>query len=71
MYEPEAVDLLGNQLSPIERRIMALYLELKDLASDPDLAPTTSANIRDALSSLGITVFGLTLEYDHLIDQGC
>lgn len=71
VFKTATVDLLGNDLSPTERRMLTLYLELKELASDPALAPTSAANIRDALSSMAIAVAGLALEYEQLMDQGC
>ncbi len=65
-----SVDLLGNQLSPSEERLLAVYEELKALAADEDLAPIAQANVRAALALMHNVVNGLGLKYEHLSDLG-
>jgi len=64
------VDLLGNQLTPVEVRLLAVYDELKALCSEDDLPPLVQANIRSALAVMHNIVNGLALEYEHLVDLG-
>jgi hypothetical protein len=64
-----ATDLLGNELSDSEARILAVYAELKELCAE-DLSPVAQANLREALSALYNVVNGLGLQYEHLVDIG-
>jgi hypothetical protein len=64
-----ATDLIGNELSPEEARLLAVYEELKALAGE-DLPPTAQANVRAALALIHNAVAGLGLEYEHLSDLG-
>ncbi len=62
-------DLLGDELSPSERRLLAVYAELKGLCAE-DLPPIAHANVRAALGLMHNVVNGLGLEYEHLTDLG-
>jgi hypothetical protein len=64
-----SVDLLGDELDPIEQRLLAVYEELKALC-DEDLAPNALAGVRAALALMHNVVSGLALEYEHLTDLG-
>lgn len=63
------VDLLGNELTSSEARLLAVYEELKALCAE-DLAPNVTANARAALALIHQAVNGLALEYEHLSDLG-
>ena len=62
-------DLLGNELSASEERLLAVYEELKALCAE-DLPPVAAANLRAALALMHNVVNGLALEYEHLTDLG-
>ena len=64
-----AVDLLGQELSASEQRLLALYEELKALCAE-DLPPLAHANVRAALALMHNVVNGLALKYEHLSDVG-
>ena len=64
------LDLLGNQMSASEERLLAVYEELKALCADDDLAPIAAANVRAALALMHNVVNGLALKYEHLSDLG-
>jgi len=56
------VDLLGNDLTASEQRLLAVYRELKALC-ELDLDPIAHANVRAALALMHQVVNGLALEY--------
>lgn len=60
-------DLLGDPLTPSERRLLDVYAALKALCAD-DLDPIAAANVRAALALVHNAVNGLALEYEHLSD---
>jgi hypothetical protein len=64
-----SVDLLGNELTEPEGRLLAVYEDLKALCED-DLPPVAAANVRAALALIHQAVNGLALEYEHLTDLG-
>ncbi len=64
-----AVDLLGQELSASEQRLLALYEELKALCAE-DLPPVAHANVRASLALMHNVVNGLALKYEHLSDVG-
>jgi Family of unknown function (DUF6052) len=64
-----SVDLLGNELTEPEQRLLDLYEGLKRLCAD-DLPPVAAANVRAALALIHQAVNGLALEYEHLPDLG-
>jgi hypothetical protein len=63
------VDLLGDELSPTEARLLAVYEELKALCAE-DLPPNAGAGVRASLALMHNVVNGLALEYEHLSDLG-
>jgi hypothetical protein len=63
------VDLLGNELTESELRLLGVYEDLKGLCGD-DLPPIAAANVRAALALIHQAVNGLALEYEHLSDLG-
>ena len=65
-----SVDLLGNECSPSEDRLLTVYEELKALAADENLTPIAQANVRAALALMHNVVNGLGLKYEHLSDLG-
>ena len=62
-------DLLGNEMTATEERLLAVYEELKALCGE-DLPPVAAANVRAALALMHNVVNGLALEYEHLSDLG-
>ena len=64
-----SVDLLGNELTESELRLLGVYEDLKALCED-DLPPVAAANVRAALALIHQAVNGLALEYEHLTDLG-
>jgi Family of unknown function (DUF6052) len=64
-----SVDLLGNELTESELRLLGVYEDLKRLCED-DLPPVAAANVRAALALIHQAVNGLALEYEHLTDLG-
>jgi hypothetical protein len=62
-------DLLGGECTASERRLLAVYQELKALCAE-DLPPIAHANTRAALALMHNVVNGLALEYEHLTDLG-
>ena len=65
-----SVDLLGNELTASEVRLLAVYEELKTLCADESLPPNAAANCRAALALMHNVVNGLALRYEHLSDLG-
>ena len=64
-----SVDLLGNELTAAEARLLAVYEELKSLCGE-ELAPNAHANVAASLALMHNVVNGLALEYEHLNDLG-
>jgi hypothetical protein len=62
-------DLLGNEMSASEERLLAVYEELKALCAE-DLSPTAHANVAAALALIHNAVNSLALKYEHLSDLG-
>jgi hypothetical protein len=60
-------DLLGNEMTGSEQRLLSVYTELKALCAE-DLPPVAAANVRAALALMHNVVNGLGLEYEHLTD---
>jgi hypothetical protein len=60
-------DLLGNELTDSEQRLLTVYEQLKALCAE-DLPPIAHANIRAALALMHNVVNGMALEYEHLTD---
>ncbi len=42
-------DLIGNDLSPDETELLAIYIRLKTLSAREDLAPCALMNVRQAM----------------------
>jgi Family of unknown function (DUF6052) len=63
------VDLLGDELTESEQRLLEVYEDLKRLCED-DLPPVAAANVRAGLALIHQAVNGLALEYEHLPDLG-
>jgi len=64
-----STDLLGNELTPQEQRLLDVYNELKALC-EQELPPNAHANVRAALALMHNVVSGLAVEYEHLSDLG-
>ena len=58
-------DLTGRELTPHERRLLAVYTELKALAAEP-LAPVAAAGVRPALAQLAQVTGSLGLVHEPL-----
>jgi len=59
-------DLIGREMTPVERKILRAYDGLAALLREPGLAPTVVSNLKEAASSLWICVneLGLRAERD-------
>ena len=64
------VDLLGDELSATDERLLSVYEELKALCADESLPPIAAANCRAALALMHNVVGGMALKYEHLTDLG-
>jgi hypothetical protein len=64
------VDLLGNEMSAAEERLLGVYEELKVICADESLPPNAAANCRAALALMHNVVNGMGLAYEHLTDVG-
>jgi hypothetical protein len=62
-------DLLGEEMTASEERLLTVYEELKALCAE-DLPPNAAANVRAALALMHNAVNGLALRYEHLSDLG-
>ena len=63
-------DLLGQEMTSSEGRVLAVYEELKALCGEDELPPLAHANIRAALALMHNVVNGMALRYEHLSDLG-
>ncbi|HEY5430376.1 MAG TPA: hypothetical protein VIK04_14770 [Solirubrobacteraceae bacterium] len=66
---PPTHDLIGQELTASEQRLLAVYEELKALCGE-DLPPVAHANVRASLALMHQAVNGLALSYEHLTDLG-
>ena len=57
-------DLLGRDLTPEEKRLLAVYRELESLLA-LDLSPTAEANVKEAIADLWQAVNNLALLDDR------
>jgi len=64
-----STDLIGNELTESEQRLLDVYEALKRLCAE-DLPPVAAANVRAALAQIHNAVNGLMLTYEHLTDLG-
>jgi hypothetical protein len=64
-----SVDLIGNELTADEERVLGVYRDLKALCLE-DLDPVAGANVRAALALMHTAVCSLGLVYEHLSDLG-
>ena len=67
-------DLIGSATTADEQALLDVYDRLKALAArgvDGDLAPSTTANVQEALAAVAVAVTDLGLRFEHLIDLGC
>jgi hypothetical protein len=60
-------DLLGQEMTASEERLLVVYEELKALCAE-DLPPVAASNVRSALALMHNAVNGLALRYEHLSD---
>jgi len=65
----DRLDLLGNELTPSEERLLEVYRALKVLCTE-DLDPVAAANVRAALALMHNCVSSLALVYEHLTELG-
>jgi hypothetical protein len=63
-------DLLGNQMTPAEKDVLAAYEALKALARREDLPPCAARNVRKALASMWQATNDLDLQFEQLYDVG-
>jgi len=58
-------DLLGREMTPVERRILAAYRSLTALLAEPDLPPTVVANLKEAAATMWVLVNELGLRSER------
>lgn len=63
-------DLIGNDLTAQETRLLELLDGLVELSQDPSLAPNTRSAVLQAIAPLGVAATGLGLRFEHLTDYG-
>ncbi len=63
-------DLLGNQMTAVERETLAAYEALKALAARDDLPPCAARNVRKALAAMWQAANDLDLQFEQLYDLG-
>ena len=63
-------DLVGNEMTPVERKILRAYDGLAALLREPGLSPTVASNLKEAASSLWILVNELGLRAERDDDLG-
>ncbi len=56
-------DLVGREMTPVERRLLRAYDGLSALLAEPDLPPCALANLREAAAALAVAVNDLALRY--------
>ena len=58
-------DLVGREMTPVERKILRAYDGLAALLREPGLSPTVVSNLKEAASSLWICVNALALRAER------
>jgi hypothetical protein len=64
------MDLLGHEPTELERDILRLYNDLKQLAARDDTPPCVSRNVKKALACLWQATNDLDLSFEQLRDLG-
>ncbi|MHC5011418.1 MAG: hypothetical protein ACYTG6_10770 [Planctomycetota bacterium] len=59
-----ASDVMGNEMTAAEERLLAAYEQLKALLEE-DLSPSANANVREAVAALWQAVNNLALTDDR------
>jgi hypothetical protein len=62
-------DLLQNELTDEETKLLDVYLKLRELAREA-VTPCVAANARAALAPVAVAVTDLGLRFEHLLDEG-
>ncbi len=62
-------DLVGRDMTPVERKILKAYDGLLTLLKEPDLPPTAVANLKEAAATLWVLVNELGLRADRPDDS--
>ena len=63
-------DLLGRDLTEVERRCVELYDQTKDLLGREDLSPCVRRNLGVSLAALSQIVNDLDIRWEFLYDVG-
>ncbi len=63
-------DLLGNQMTAVERETLAAYEALKALAARDDLPPCAARNVKKALAAMWQATNDLDLQFEQLYAVG-
>lgn len=61
-------DLLQNELTDEESKLLDVYLKLRELAREA-VTPCVSANAKAALAPVAVAVTDLGLCFEHLVDE--
>ncbi|GAB6896990.1 DUF6052 family protein [Kineosporia succinea] len=63
------MDLLDNELTLEETRLLEVYEKLRELARE-GASPCVVAAARTALAPMAVAVTDLGLRFEHLVDEG-
>lgn len=63
-------DLLGNEITTQEARLLELLDGLVDLSQEAELQPNTRVAVLSAIAPLAVAATGLGLRFEHLTDYG-
>lgn len=63
-------DLLGQPVGDDDKRLLAVYRDLKALAASGQLPPCAARGVRKALACMWQVVNDLDLEFEQLYDVG-
>ena len=58
-------DLLGREMTLVERRLLKAYDGLCDLLREPGLSPALEANLKEAAAALHVAVNDLALRCER------
>jgi hypothetical protein len=63
-------DLLGNDMSDVEKHVLDVYMNLKALAGRDDLPTCAARNVRKAIAAMWQATNGLDLQFEQVYDLG-
>lgn len=54
-------DLVGNEMTPAEKRLVRTLKAVETMLAEPDIAPCVAANVREAYAALWVAANDLGL----------